>query len=509
MHRTAPSLSILRHLVTLALAAPLVACVAEGPDAPPISAEDSRVADLVADLADVPGELVITSTADLPASPDLRERLAAAGKVIHVFADDRVIAYVGSAANAPEGVAVERLFREHGGDIVIGDQRYLAEYLAQEEHLTDKDGVSEAVGLPIGTGGLWPDSTVAYVIDGALSASEADAIRNAISTWNTKVDPSGAQIKVRFIPRYWADGRPYIRFVKGGSGCGSSMVGRHDHIFSSWWSHDITINCFSENVIHHEMGHTAGLYHEQQRCDRDSFVNVRATSDGVNCARLCGGNSASYGPYNYLSVMHYGYSSDPAACSIAPITPMSSYYRGTPGQAGSAPSLDSYDVQALNQMYYDRRSLPRVGPGIYYTLVPQYTSKAVAVPASSQANGAGLVLFDRWPGWLDQHFSIRNTVEGYVELRPRHATGQNKCVENLSFSLSNGGPIGQWDCWGGPNQAWILAPAAGAPGYYDIINRYSGKSFDVAGWGTANGTPIQQWDHTNNTNQRFQLSPAW
>ena len=48
-----------------------------------------------------------------------------------------------------------------------------------------------------------------------------------------------------------------------------------------------------------------------------------------------------------------------------------------------------------------------------------------------------------------------------------------------------------------------------APGYYDIINRYSGKSVDVPGWSNANGALIQQWDHTNGTNQRFQLSPAY
>jgi hypothetical protein len=53
------------------------------------------------------------------------------------------------------------------------------------------------------------------------------------------------------------------------------------------------------------------------------------------------------------------------------------------------------------------------------------------------------------------------------------------------------------------------APSAGAPGYFDVINKYSGKALEVPGWNTANGTPMQQWDHTNGTNQRFALSPAY
>ena len=48
-----------------------------------------------------------------------------------------------------------------------------------------------------------------------------------------------------------------------------------------------------------------------------------------------------------------------------------------------------------------------------------------------------------------------------------------------------------------------------APGTYDLINKYSGKSVDVPGWNNTNGTAIQQWDHTNGTNQRLLLSPAY
>jgi hypothetical protein len=206
--------------------------------------------------------------------------------------------------------------------------------------------------------------------------------------------------------------------------------------------------------------------------------------------------------------MHYFYSTSPGACAIQQITPLDSFHRGAPWQAGTAAGLDAYDVVAINQMYSGRPSLPQIGASVFYSIVPQFaTSKVFAIGGGSTANGAPVILFDRLAGVFDQHWSLINSSDGYVELRPRHAWW--KCMENLSFSTSNGGAIGQWDCWGGDNQKWIVAPSAGAPGSFDIINKFSGKSADVPGWATANGTVINQWDHWNGSNQRFLLSPAF
>jgi hypothetical protein len=485
------------------LALALAACA--GDAAAPLPDEAAaEVARLEAEMEGMPGELVVTTAAQMPFGDELREELEAAGKVIYIDSEGRVTAYVGAPAQVPDGVPAHRVFRELHGDIEIGNQELLPDYLVQQEPRSR--GEADAVGLPIGTGGLWPDSTVAYDIDSAFAASERAAVIDAITTWNASVDPLGTAIKVRFVPRYWNDNRPYIRFVRGGSGgCGLSQVGRHDNFFSSWWSHNINLDCFDRATIQHEMGHTAGLYHEQQRCDRDSFVYV-GNPTGVNCERYCGGNSASYGPYNYLSVMHYFYSTRSDACAIQQITPTGSYYRGQPWQAGGATGLDTYDVQAINQMYYGLPSLPPIGPGRYYNLVPQMTSRVFAIGASSQANNVPVVLFDRLPGSWDQHWTFLNDSAGYVEVRPRHAPG--KCLEVYGFSTSNGGSVIQWDCWGGDNQKWIVAPSAGAPGTFDLINKYSGKSVDVPGWNNVNGQTIQQWDHTNGTNQRLVLSPA-
>jgi len=494
--------------LSLVLSLSLAACaIGTEPALAPDDVE-TRIAQLTAELAKFPGDLVVTRSSQIPFSEDIRVRLVTAGKVIHVFSDDTVQAYVGAPAQFPDGIPIARVCRELGGDIIIGDQQLLPDYLYQEEpDHGGHGGTSEAVGLPIGHGALWPDSTIAYEIDASFtSATEIGAIRQAITDWNASVDPYGSEMKVRFVPRYWADNRPYVRFVRGGSGgCGSSQVGRHDNIFTNWFSHNINLDCFDNRTIQHEMGHTAGLYHEQQRCDRDSFVYV-GTPTGINCARYCGGDSVDYGPYNYLSMMHYYYSANPAACSILQITPTSPNYRGAPWQASTGSGIDSYDVLAINQMYYNRPSLPLIGGNAYYSLVPQYTPKVLAIGGGSWADFAQVILYDRIPGVLDQHWIILNDSAGYVEVRNRNS---GKCIEDAYFGTANGSSVVQYSCWNGDNQKWILAPSAGAPGYFDIINKYSGKSLDVPGWNTANGTPIQQWDHTNGTNQRFALSPAY
>lgn len=473
-------------------------------EAVPASAQ-AEVDRLTAELADVPGDLVITQSSQFPFSDELTARVVRAGKVIHIFSNNSVAAFVGSdVEKLPEGVAPQRRFREHGGEIVIADQIRLPAYLGQRE--TEKLGVPLGVGLVIGHGEQWPESTVAYTLDGALSAGEQAAVLDAITAWNASVDLSGVQMRVRFVPRYPADNRPFVSFVRGGPGCGSSQVGRHDNVFTNWWSHNITLNCFDRATIQHEMGHTAGLWHEQQRCDRDLFVNV-GVPGGVDCEKRCdAANFRTYGAYNYLSVMHYFYSTRTDACAISQRVPASWPYRGQPWQAGTATQLDAADVSAINEMYSTRPALPQIGAGRYYHLVPAHaTWKAVIAGGGTTLDGAQLIQWDRYPGWTDQQVSIRNASGGAVEIRMRH---DDKCLEIYDWSPYNGGALAQWSCHGGANQQWILAPNAGSPGTFDVINRNSLKSLDVPGASTANGVGMQQYDHHNGANQRFLLIPA-
>lgn len=462
---------------------------------------DDEIARLESQLADVPGELVITRAADLPFSPELEERVANAGKVIHVDSKDRVAAYLGNPQTMPDGLPAPRTFSELGGDIVIAEQDLLPTYLAQRD--PEKSSIANASGLVVGDGKQWPESTVAFTINANIQGADRTAVLAAIDSWNLAVDGGGSQMKVRFVPRYAGDGRPYVDFAKGGlpaSACGQSMVGRHDNIFTAWFSHSINIQagCFTEHTLHHEMGHTAGLNHEQQRCDRNSFINVGA--GGIDCEQRCGGDSNDFGPYNYLSVMHYPY----WACSMSQRTPNGSF-RGSPSQAGTAARLDINDVQGLNQSYVNRPALPAIGSNRFFTLNPvNAPTKVVQLPIGGGL-GTQLIISDR-VGALREQFFLTNEPGGFVRIRLR---GTNLCVDDSAQRTNNGAPIGVWDCVNVDSERWIVAPNAANPSTFDIINKVSGKAMDITGWGTANGTLVQQWDHTGDTNQRFTLTPVF
>jgi hypothetical protein len=71
--------------------------------------------------------------------------------------------------------------------------------------------------------------------------------------------------------------------------------------------------CTVGGVIH-EIGHTAGLYHEHTRQDRDNFVtvnweNILVQADGHDERHnfeIPDGNAQDIGDYDFGSIMHYG-----------------------------------------------------------------------------------------------------------------------------------------------------------------------------------------------------------
>ena len=59
-------------------------------------------------------------------------------------------------------------------------------------------------------------------------------------------------------------------------------------------------------TIVHEIGHTLGLWHEQQRSDRDDTITVLWDNLGSYVGQFYKYRTENYVPYDVGSVMHYG-----------------------------------------------------------------------------------------------------------------------------------------------------------------------------------------------------------
>jgi hypothetical protein len=216
------------------------------------------------------------------------------------------------------------------GDIVLGTT-------AEVQSTADMEGGGfqpQASVVITGQQFRWPNSTVPYEIQAGLPNQQR--ITEAIAHWHAKT-------RIRFIPRN-STHNDYVRFVTGG-GC-SSMVGRRGG------PQDITLtsSCQTGNVIH-EIGHAIGLWHEQSREDRDTFIrivwaNIDPAAQHNFSQHINDGDDI--GPYDYGSVMHY----PPTAFSIngqptiIPLRPL------PPGVVmGQRTGLSQNDINAVNTIY--------------------------------------------------------------------------------------------------------------------------------------------------------------
>ena len=136
----------------------------------------------------------------------------------------------------------------------------------------------------------WPNSTIPYVIS-ASHPKKSDiewAIEHVSSNTNLCLVPRTTQ----------AD---YVQFISG-SGC-ASYVGRQTG------RQDILIGNCSRGSIAHEILHAAGLWHEQSRGDRDSYITINLSNVETGKAHNFDkhvSDGTDIGTYDYGSIMHYG-----------------------------------------------------------------------------------------------------------------------------------------------------------------------------------------------------------
>ena len=162
----------------------------------------------------------------------------------------------------------------------------------------------------------WPGGIIPYVIDLDLTNPHVPA---AIRHWEENTP-------IRFVER---TNQPNWVLFQSIGGCSAyvGMIGGEQTI-------NLHANCDLGTVIH-EIGHATGLWHEQQRNDRDHYIFVNP--DLPRYYHPFGSAALDSGPYDYGSVMHY-------RCRETMVTI-------PPGLVCGANALSAGDIDSVNRLY--------------------------------------------------------------------------------------------------------------------------------------------------------------
>ena len=292
------------------------------------------------------------------------------------------------------------------GDIILGLPEQLEPPSGQliiKEPDTRKDAAVRS-----DTRFLWPDGIVPYTIDKNLA--DPQRVLDAIEHWS---DNTVIEMLQRTNEPNW------VHFVEEEELCASSVgrVGGEQRIL-------LDDGCDVGAVIH-EIGHTAGFWHEQSRADRDTFVSVLLENIDKRAAfnfDQAGQFGTDVGGYDYGSIMHYGafFFSRNGRPTIETIPP---------GMViGEAEGLSAGDIDGVSRLYGQAPTKTTISTnpaglrieveGMTFTAPQSFewaprTSHTVRVP-SPQEDDSQRFLFVKWSDGGSQSHNVRASSSATV-----------------------------------------------------------------------------------------------
>lgn len=179
-----------------------------------------------------------------------------------------------------------------------GDILFSSEQLTDESINFDKKPIPGEVDAKLGLeGGVrkWPNNTIIYVLDNSLTSNQRQVTESSMQEWRTKTN---IKFKERTNENYYVT----IRNSGRDCNCASASLG----VQGTRGTINMGIRT-GTGVMIHEIGHTLGYLHEQNRSDRDQFVNIfqENIQDGALSQFRKSNNSINPGAFDVASIMIY------------------------------------------------------------------------------------------------------------------------------------------------------------------------------------------------------------